>query len=130
MASIVSAIQEWRRSLPSPGSYENLHKEAKSTENECLTRIDVQLTNMFFEGGKADLAKGLSPNFQVSHSFTLGTPMSPPSYHFGAAFVSGKHLLHGLVDTVGNFQGKYHFSATPSLTAKFQTHVYPLTVNR
>lgn len=76
-----------------------------------------------FEGGKADLAKGLSPNFQISHAFTLGTPAAPPAYHFGAVYVSGKHLLHGLMDTTGTFQGKYHYQLTSSLTGKLQTHV-------
>lgn len=45
---------------------------------------------MVFEGGKADLAKGLSANFQVAHSFTLGTGMQPSSYHFASIFASGK----------------------------------------
>jgi hypothetical protein len=45
---------------------------------------------MLFEGGKADLAKGLSANFQVAHSFTLGTGMQPSSYHFASIFASGK----------------------------------------
>lgn len=99
----------------------------------CIAHIhfnlDVSLSNMFFEGGKAELAKGLSPNFQVSHSFSLGSSSmaasqnAPSAYHFGAVFVSGKHLLHGLFDTLGTFQGKYHYSLTPNLVAKFQCHV-------
>lgn len=50
----------------------------------------MSLTQQFFEGGKADLAKGMSANFQVSHAFTLGTMMMPASYHFGAIYVAGK----------------------------------------
>lgn len=52
--------------------------------------VDVALTQQFFEGGKADLAKGISANFQVSHAFTLGSMMMPPTYHFGAIYVAGK----------------------------------------
>lgn len=55
--------------------------------------VDVSLTNLVFEGGKADLAKGLSANFQVAHSFTLGTGMQPSSYHFASIFASGKVTL-------------------------------------
>lgn len=83
----------------------------------------MSLSNLFFDGGKAELAKGLSPNFQVSHSFTMGTPNQPATYHFGAVFVAGKHLLHGLFDTAGTFQGKYHYSFTSNLTAKLQAHI-------
>jgi mitochondrial import receptor subunit TOM40 len=50
----------------------------------------VGLSQLFFEGGKADMAKGLSGNFQVSHSFSLGSVVAPPSYHFGAIYVAGK----------------------------------------
>lgn len=58
MASILNAFGEWKQKhgLVQPGSYESLHKEIKN----------VSLSSMVFEGGKADLAKGLSPNFQVS----------------------------------------------------------------
>ena len=55
------------------------------------------LDNYFFEGGKADLMKGLSinPAFQVTHSFALGGQSSGPmgavnagTYNFGAVYVS------------------------------------------
>lgn len=52
--------------------------------------LDVSLSNFGFEGGKADLAKGLSPSFQVSHAFTLGSSMLPPTYHFASIYLSGK----------------------------------------
>lgn len=62
--------------------------------NSCIKKRDVQLTNFLevsltnylFEGGKAELAKGLSPNFQISHSFNLGSSTMPPVYHFGAVY--------------------------------------------
>ncbi|PJF17357.1 hypothetical protein PSACC_02797 [Paramicrosporidium saccamoebae] len=113
--SFISSLYHWKqgRDLPNPGTFENLHRESRS----------VSLTPFLFDGGKADLAKGLSANFQVSHSFSLGSMMMPPSYHFGGIFVSGKHLLHGLVDTNGIFQGKYHFSAMEGATLKAQAQL-------
>jgi mitochondrial import receptor subunit TOM40 len=96
-----------------PGSYDSLHKEVKN----------VILSNLVFEGGKADLAKGLSPNFQVAHSFSLGTAGAPSLYHFGAVYVQGKHLLHGMLDSQGAFQGKYHYTLSDRLMCKFQAHV-------
>ena len=112
---MLSAIYDWKRGreLISPGSFENIHREARN----------VSLTNVLFDGAKADLAKGLSANFQVSHSFTLGSMMVPPCYSFGGIFVAGKHLLHGLVDTNGMFQGKYHYNVTKALTVKMQAQV-------
>lgn len=116
ITAIANSFGEWKRSrrLESPGSYEGLHKEVRN----------VSLTATLFEGGKADLAKGLSPNFQVAHSFSIGTGMVPSLYHFGAVYVNGKHLLHGMVDSQGSFQGKYVFTAIKDvLQCKFQTHV-------
>lgn len=49
--------------------------------------------------------------------------MVPPSYHFGAIYVQGPHLLHGLIDTAGVFQGKYHYSLTKNLLAKYQAQL-------
>lgn len=115
MSAFLSSIYNWKkgRELSSPGSFENLHREARN----------VSLTTLLFDGGKADLAKGLSANFQVSHSFTLGSMLLPPSYSFGGIFVAGRHLLHGLLDTNGIFQGKYHYTANPALTLKMQAQV-------
>lgn len=96
---LLNRLGEWKRNLnlPSAGSYENLHREARSKIkqkfnflNFFLFFVDVSLTNLLFEGGKADLAKGLSTNFQVAHSFTLGSGMQPSSYHFASIFASGK----------------------------------------
>lgn len=115
MASYITSIFKWKegRELSPPGTFENLHREARS----------VSLTNFLFDGGKADLAKGLSANFQVSHSFTLGSMMMPPTYQFGGIFVAGKHLLHGMMDTNGIFQGKYHYSLSERTTAKLQAQL-------
>ena len=115
IASLINSFSEWKKSygLAQPGTYENLHKEARA----------VSLTALAFEGGKADLSKTLSPNFQVAHSFSLGGSMQPSLYHFGSVFVSGKHLLHGMIDSLGMFQGKYNYSATKDLALKITSHV-------
>lgn len=117
MAQVVGADvpRQLRTAAPRCPQY---HLNTMFTNN-----IDVSLSNLFFDGGKAELAKGLSPNFQVSHSFTMATATQPATYHFGAVFVAGKHLLHGLFDTAGTFQGKYHYSFTSNLTAKLQAHI-------
>ena len=99
--------------MPNPGTFEGIHREARN----------VALTNVLFDGAKADLAKGLSANFQVSHSFSLGSMMMPPTYNFGGIFVMGKHLLHGMVDTNGVFQGKYHFNWTERLVNRLQAQI-------
>lgn len=116
IASLAESFGEWKRTrgLVSPGSYEGLHKECRN----------VTLSNLLFEGGKADLAKGLSPNFQVAHSFSIGTGMFPSLYHFGAVYLNGKHLLHGMLDSQGSFQGKYVYSFIKDVfQLKFQSHV-------
>ncbi len=113
--SVVASLCSWKRSLglPQPGSFESLHREARN----------VGLTAVAFDGAKADLAKGLSANFQVSHSFALGSSAAPPSYTFGSIYARGKHMLHGMMDTNGVFQGKYHFTATDALTVKMHAQL-------
>ena len=51
---------------------------------------DTHLTNFFFDGARADITKGLSmsPAFQTTHSFTLGSQTSSPSYNFGTVFAT------------------------------------------
>lgn len=114
ISSLINSFSEWKKSygLTQPGLYESAHTQARS----------VFLTNLIFEGGKADLAKGLSPNFQVAHSFSIGSNQS--MYHFGTVYVNGRHLLHGMMDSMGTFQGKYNYTLANNLTAKFQSHVH------
>ena len=52
--------------------------------------VDTHLTNFFFDGARADLTKGLSmsPAFQVTHSFALGSQTAPSSYNLGAVFAT------------------------------------------
>lgn len=107
---LLDRLLNWKRRLfgfaSNPGSFETLHREAKF----------VSPSNLLFDGAKTELAKGLSPNFQVSHSIQMGSAMQPSSYSFGAIFVQGHQLMHALLDPSGNLQGKYMWSNV-SLTA-------------
>ncbi|KAJ3023517.1 translocase of outer mitochondrial membrane [Thoreauomyces humboldtii] len=86
--------------LPSPGSWEGLHREMKS----------VQPTNFMVEGAKFDLTSVLSQNFTVMHSFSWGSAQYPPSYHFGTMYASGKMMMHGQIDDQGGLQARAHYN--------------------
>ncbi|KAJ7155951.1 eukaryotic porin-domain-containing protein [Mycena crocata] len=107
----------WRADLglPHPGTVENLQKETKSTH----------LSNFIFDGGRADLTKSLSmsPLFQVTHSFALGSQTAPPSYNFGAIFGSPKVFLQGGVDHDGNVSGRFNYGWTPGSVTKLQAQL-------
>ncbi|KAF7322987.1 hypothetical protein HMN09_00078400 [Mycena chlorophos] len=107
----------WRKDLglPSPGTVENLQKEIKNTH----------LSNFIFDGGRADLTKSfsMSPLFQVTHSFALGSQTQPPSYNFGGIFASNKVFLQGGVDHDGNVSGRFNYGWTPSAVTKIQTQL-------
>lgn len=92
-----------------------MHRELRS----------VQLTNFFFDGGKAELAKGLSPNFQVSHSFTFGggSASQPSAYHFGALYATEQLLLHGMLGTDGVLHGKAHWIPNKQLSFRAQHQI-------
>ncbi|KAJ7685198.1 eukaryotic porin-domain-containing protein [Mycena polygramma] len=107
----------WRADLglPHPGTVENLHKETKSTH----------LSNFIFDGARADLTKALSmsPLFQVTHSFALGSQTAPPSYNFGAVFGSTKVFMQGGVDHDGNMSGRFNYGWTGSTITKLQAQL-------
>ncbi|KAJ7449824.1 eukaryotic porin-domain-containing protein [Mycena latifolia] len=107
----------WRADLglPHPGTVENLQKETKSTH----------LSNFIFDGARADLTKSLSmsPLFQVTHSFALGSQSAPPSYNFGAIFGSPKVFLQGGVDHDGNVSGRFNYGWTSSTVTKLQAQL-------
>ena len=108
VSSIRDAIQSFseRREalgLPSPGTVENIAKEVQR---------DVFLTNYMFTGLRADLTKpfAVSPIFQVSHAFSVGSQGLPP-YSFGALYGSPK--VRGAVP-----QGARLLTADSSSSAK------------
>lgn len=56
------------------------------------------LTNLFFDGMRADLTKAISltPAFQVTHSFALASQTSLPNYNFGAVFANNAVSIYAL----------------------------------
>ncbi|EKM55371.1 uncharacterized protein PHACADRAFT_255951 [Phanerochaete carnosa HHB-10118-sp] len=114
VTGLYNRLQTWRQSLelPNPGTVENLQKEVKST----------LLNNFFFDGARADLTKALSmnPQFQVTHSFMLGSQTLPPSYNFGAVYATEKLLLQGGVDNEGSLNGRIHQNWSPANLSKVQ----------
>ncbi|GAW10329.1 eukaryotic porin-domain-containing protein [Lentinula edodes] len=100
LSNYLSRFSKWRAELglPNPGSVENLQKEVKATH----------LTNYAFDGGRADLTKSMSmsPLFQVTHSFALGSQTMAPSYNFGAMYATENVFLQGGVDHDGNVSAR------------------------
>ncbi|KAI0093574.1 eukaryotic porin-domain-containing protein [Irpex rosettiformis] len=107
-------LAAWRRALdlPQPGTIENIQKEVRNTH----------LTNFFFDGARADLTKAfsMSPMFQVTHSFALGSQTAPSSYNFGAVYVSDDVLLQGGVDNEGSLNGRFNKQWAGGHTSKAQ----------
>ncbi|KAH6918557.1 mitochondrial import receptor subunit tom40, partial [Coprinopsis sp. MPI-PUGE-AT-0042] len=107
-------VASWRRDLglPHPGSVENLQKEVKGTH----------LSNFIFDGARADLTKtfSMSPLFQVTHSFALGSQTLPSSYNFGAIFATQKLFLQGGVDHEGSVNGRFNYGWSGKNITKVQ----------
>lgn len=99
-----------RLNLPNPGQYEYLTKEIKTT----------MLTNFTFDGGRADLAKVLSPNFQVMHTFQLGLPGQVSAFEFTGVYADEHTLMHGKMDTEFNLQARFHHGVSKNLQIKAQ----------
>jgi mitochondrial import receptor subunit TOM40 len=77
--------------LSNPGTVENIAREVQR---------DVFLNNYTFSGLRADLTKAfsISPLFQVSHAFSMGSQGLPP-YTFAALFGTNK-VRNGSADAV------------------------------
>lgn len=100
LTSLYGRLAEWRKSLdlPNPGTVENLQKEVKRMPHKYFLAFPLtlnlpavtHLTNFMFDGARADLSKNLSisPAFQISHSFNLGSQVAAPSYNFGAVYAT------------------------------------------
>ena len=60
-----------------------------------------------FDGARADLTKSLSMNpvFQVTHTFSLASQTSLPSYNFGAVFANQK-VSYSTSSHASSFQTK------------------------
>ncbi|KAJ2158512.1 translocase of outer mitochondrial membrane [Coemansia sp. RSA 552] len=102
-----------RLGLPNPGQYEYLSKEIKGT----------MLTGLTIDGGRADLAKILSPNFQVMHTFQMGLPGQPSAFEFAGVYADERTLMHGKMDTDFNLQARLNYAVTPQLALKAQAQL-------
>lgn len=84
LADTYSSFQQRRSALglSNPGTVENIAREVQR---------DVFLNNYSFSGLRADLTKAfsISPLFQVSHAFSIGSQGLPP-YAFAALFGTNK----------------------------------------
>ncbi|KAG0238898.1 translocase of outer mitochondrial membrane [Actinomortierella wolfii] len=105
-------VQKFRDelNLPNPGSYEAVHREVKHTF----------LNNHVFDGGRCDITKVLTPNFQATHSFAMGSATAPPSYNFGTAFIGQQSFLSGNLDTDGNVQARVNYAWNNNNVSKVQ----------
>lgn len=91
LSNSYTTFQEKREALglANPGTVENIAREVQR---------DVFLNNYTFSGLRADLTKpfSMSPLFQVSHAFSMGSQGLPP-YTFGALFGNNK-VSNGLME--------------------------------
>ncbi|CAJ0752113.1 17817_t:CDS:2 [Entrophospora sp. SA101] len=120
--SLFKNISDYRKklNLPNPGTFENLHREVKATF----------LTNHLFDGARVDLTKVLSQNMQVTHSFSMGSTVTPPLYNFGAAFIGAKSFLHGTIDTDGSLTARMNYAWNANNVTKIQAHVFNITSDK
>jgi mitochondrial import receptor subunit TOM40 len=76
-----------------------------------------------FDGARADIAKMLSPNFQVTHTFSAGSAMLPASYMFNAVYMDDELFLQGTLEMDGSIQGRVHRMLSKALTLKCNTQL-------
>jgi len=97
-----------------PGTVEDLHTKCK------------EIFPMAFEGCKLMVQKGLSNNFQVSHSLAMSN-MMPSGYRFGATYVGAAKVLSmqeqypvlvGDIDPTGNLSAQIIHAPTDNVRLK------------
>ncbi|KAG0000788.1 translocase of outer mitochondrial membrane [Entomortierella chlamydospora] len=99
--------------LPHPGTYEGVNREVRNTF----------LNNQLFDGARCDITKVLTPNFQVTHSFAMGSVGAPSSYNFGTAFIGQQSFLSGNLDTDGNVQARANYAWSNTNVSKVQAQL-------
>ncbi|KAJ1995190.1 translocase of outer mitochondrial membrane [Coemansia sp. RSA 1358] len=102
-----------RLGLPNPGQFDMLNKEIKM----------ALATNFMIEGGQADLAKMISPNFQAMHTFKLGLPGQPSLFEFAGVYADEDTLMHAKMDTEFNLQGRANYALSKKLQLKGQAQL-------
>ena len=117
LESALASLQATREklNLPNPGTIEHMTREVKSTH----------LTQLIFDGARADLTKALSinPIFQVTHALSAGQSEAPPSYNFGAVYGSSRSFFQGGVDGSGAVTMRANRRLYPGHIAKVQAQL-------
>jgi len=102
-----------------PGTVEDLHSKCK------------EIFPMAFEGCKLLVQKGLSNNFQVSHSLTMSNVM-PSGYRFGATYVGASKIISmqeaypiliGDIDASGNLQANIIHAPSDNVRCKMMAAI-------
>jgi mitochondrial import receptor subunit TOM40 len=121
--------------LSNPGNIENIAREVQK---------DVFLNNYTFTGLRADLTKAFSmtPLFQVSHAFSMGSQGLPP-YTFAALYgtskvslwwcpvisldekliLHSKVFLQGNIDNEGSLSARANYRWSPSFTTRANAQI-------
>ncbi|KAI9762305.1 MAG: regulator of ime2 [Chaenotheca gracillima] len=103
--------------LSNPGTVENIAREVQK---------DVLLSNFMFTGLRADLTKAfsVSPLFQISHAFAMGSQALPP-YTFAAVYGTPKWLLQGNIDNDGQLSARANYRWSSAFTTKTNAQIAP-----
>ncbi|KAG8532055.1 uncharacterized protein KY384_003692 [Bacidia gigantensis] len=103
--------------LSNPGPFDKIKREVDT---------DVFLTKFMFTGLKGELNKPLSisPLFQFSHAFALGSQQNPP-YGFSAIYGTPSMLMQGNLDNDGQLMAVLNKSWTKSFVTKSQASMTP-----
>ncbi|CAL3966061.1 hypothetical protein PZA11_002836 [Diplocarpon coronariae] len=119
LADTYNAFSERRAALglSNPGTVENIAREVQR---------DVFLNNHTFSGLRADITKAfsISPLFQVSHAFSMGSQGLPP-YTFAALFGTNKIFMQGNVDNEGQLSTRFNYRWSSSLVTKTSIQIAP-----
>ncbi|KZF21281.1 mitochondrial import receptor subunit TOM40 [Xylona heveae TC161] len=101
--------------LSNPGTVENIAREVQK---------DVFLNNFTFTGLRADLTKAfsVSPLFQVSHAFAMGSQGLPP-YTFAAMYGTPKVFLQGNMDNDGQLSARANYRWNSSFVTKTNAQI-------
>ncbi|KAH0556785.1 hypothetical protein GP486_005424 [Trichoglossum hirsutum] len=101
--------------LSNPGQVENIAREVQK---------DVFLNNYTFTGLRADLTKAFSvtPLFQVSHAFAMGSQGLPP-YTFAALYGTSKVFLQGNIDNEGSLSARANYRWSPSFVTETNAQI-------
>ncbi|KAH8821509.1 eukaryotic porin/Tom40 [Xylogone sp. PMI_703] len=119
LADTYTSFSERREALglPNPGTVENIAREVQR---------DVFLNNYTFSGLRADLTKAfsISPLFQVSHAFSMGSQGLPP-YTFAALYGTSKIFMQGNIDNEGQLSTRFNYRWSPYFVTKTQIQIAP-----